>query len=213
MTFDAREGQRKLSIGEFFNRLIVKQEFGSGAFPNTPRARSFDSYLLVIAGQSAIVSTHHVAAFVFGNDFQIFFPHVGKQPTCAFLIEPLNFFRTTKKNSAQDQFNCAIGMRLSIGERQSAAPRSAEDLPLLNSQMFAQLLDVRNQIPRCIFFDRRIRRALAGSTLIEKHNPICVWIVKLTVFGNDSAAWPPVQKNDWLAVRIPTLLVIDFVNV
>src|SRR5947208_11321054 len=114
MAFDAREGLRKSWIGKPFDRLGIKEEFRSGAFPDTPRARRFDSHLLIVAYQSAIVSAHHIAPFIFGNDFHELFPHVRKDPTCAVLIEPLDLLRPAKKNSAQHQFRRASGMRLSI---------------------------------------------------------------------------------------------------
>src|SRR5207247_11131523 len=122
MAFDSRERLCKSWIGKPFDRLGIEEEFRSGAFPNTPRARRFDSHLLIVAYQSAIVSAHHIATLIFGNDFYKFFPHVRKDPTCAVLIEPLDLFRTTKKDPSQHQFRRALRMRLSISERQRAAP-------------------------------------------------------------------------------------------
>jgi len=37
--------------------------------------------------------------------------------------------------------------------------------------------------------------------------------MELTVLRSNAAAWPTVQKHRRLAVRIPDLLVIDFVDV
>src|SRR5205814_8692704 len=98
MAFDAGEGLRKCRISKSFDRLRIEEEFRSGAFPDTPRARRFDSHLLIIAYQSAIISAHHIATIIFGNDFHEFFPHVSKDPTSPFLIEPFDLYRTTKKD-------------------------------------------------------------------------------------------------------------------
>src|SRR5205085_9432545 len=115
-----------------------------------PRTRRFKSHLLIIARQTAIIRTDHVVTFIFGNDFQKFFPNIGEDPTTTFLVEPLDLFRPAKKDSAQHEFGRALRMLLGISERQRAAPRSAEDLPFLNAEMLAQFLNVRNQVPRGI---------------------------------------------------------------
>src|ERR1700730_5309663 len=138
VAFDARKGQRELRVGKFLDRFVIKEESRSTAFPNTPGAGGFNSHLLVIAGQTAIVSAHHIVPLAFGNDFQKFFPNIGKNPACALLIEPLDLFWTAEKDSAWHDFSGALGMLLGISERQGAAPRSAEPLPLLNAQMLAQ---------------------------------------------------------------------------
>src|SRR5258706_316716 len=81
-------------------------------------------------------------ALVFGNDFHEFFPDIGEDPTTSFLIEPLDLFWPAEKDSPQHKFSRALGMLLSISKRQSAAPRSAEDLPLVDAEMLTQLLDI-----------------------------------------------------------------------
>src|SRR5205085_7135770 len=97
VALNAREGLRESRIGKSFDRLRIEKEFRRRAFPNRPRTRRFKSHLLIIARQTAIVSTDHVVTFIFGNDFQKFFPNVGEDPTTTFLVEPPDLFRPAKK--------------------------------------------------------------------------------------------------------------------
>src|SRR2546429_4341636 len=100
MTLNPCKGERKLWVREFLDRLVIKQEFRSAAFPDAPRARCFDPDLLVVARQTAIVSADHIAALVLRNHFHVLFPHIRKEPARAFLIEPFDLFRATEKNAA-----------------------------------------------------------------------------------------------------------------
>src|SRR5205814_9495033 len=105
----------------------------------TPGARGLDANLLVIAGQAAIVSADHVAALALGDYFQKFFPDVRENPAGAFLIEPFDFLRPAEKDAAEHQLGHPIGVLLGVSERQRAAPRSAEHLPLVDAEVLAQL--------------------------------------------------------------------------
>src|SRR5437764_8547528 len=101
VTLDAREGFSKVWIGKSFDRFGIEIELRSRSFPNRPCARGCDANLVVVAGESTIVSAHHILAFIFRDDLDEFFPDIGKDPTAAFLIEPLDLFRPAEKDSAQ----------------------------------------------------------------------------------------------------------------
>src|SRR5256885_14346849 len=49
VAFDAREGERKLRVSKSLDRVVIKEQLGGAAFPDTPRAGGFDPHLLVIA--------------------------------------------------------------------------------------------------------------------------------------------------------------------
>src|SRR5438094_5679378 len=104
-------------------------------------------------------------------------------------------------------------MSLRIGERQRATPRTTEHLPLVDAEMLAQLLDIADEIPSRVLFDRSMRRTLPRTSLIEKHDAIRRWVVKLTILRRNTSTRPAVQKHDRLAVRIAALLVVDVVKV
>src|SRR5260370_15659416 len=117
MALNARERLCKSWISKSFDRLGIKEQFRSRPFPDTPRARSFDTDFLVIASQPSIISTHHIVALIFRNNLDELFPHVRKDPTCAFLIEPLDLFRPAEKNPAQHHFRRELRIGLSIIQR------------------------------------------------------------------------------------------------
>src|SRR5437764_12851103 len=100
-------------------------------------------------------------------------------------------------------------MSLGISQRKCAAPRTAEYLPLVDAEVLAQFLDITDEIPGGVLFDRCMRRALPRTTLIEQHDAIGVWIVKLTILRRNTSARTAVQKHDRLAGRIAALLGID----
>src|ERR1043166_5483397 len=159
MAFNAGEGECESRISKPFDGFGIEEKFRGCALPDAPRARGCDSDLLVSAGQAAIIRTDEVIALILGNDLDVLVPDVRKNPTRAFLIKPLDLFRTAKKNSAQHQLCDSDGMSFGISERQRAAPRAPEYLPLLDAKMLAQLLNVRNQMPRRVVFERSMRRA------------------------------------------------------
>ena len=77
--------------------------------------------------------------------------------------------------------------------------------------MLAKLLNIRDEIPRRVLFDGSMRRTLPRASLIEEHDAIGVWIMKLPVLRHDPSAWSTVQKHNGLAIRIADLFVIDLV--
>ena len=58
-----------------------------------------------------------------------------------------------------------------------------------------------------------MRRTLARAALIEKHDAIGVWIVKLAVLGHQTATRPAMQKDHRLPLWIAALLIINLMNV
>src|SRR5205085_10174799 len=127
-------------------------------------------------------------ALGFGDGREILFPHVREDRARALLIEPANLFRPAQEDAAQNERAHARGMRLGVGERKRTAPRAAEHLPTLDLQMLAQPLDVLYEMPRRILFEARVRRALARTALINKHDAVSLWIEEATIIRHCAAA-------------------------
>src|SRR6266566_9272893 len=172
VAFDACKCERKLRVGKPLNYGWIEKKLGSTSFPDAPGARRFQTRGCVFARQPPVIGADHVSAFRFWNDFKILFPDIRKERACALLIEPLNLFGATKKNSAQYEFSCPIGMSLGVSKCQRAAPGAAEHLPGIDAKMFAQLLDVGNQMPGGVLFKARVGSAPTRAALIEKHHAI-----------------------------------------
>src|SRR5205085_12023054 len=104
MALNAGKGLRESRICKFLDRLGIEEELRRAALPNRPGTRRCDSHALIIAGQTLVISTNHITAFVLRNDFQKFFPNIGEDPAASFLIEPFNLLRPAEKDSAQHEF-------------------------------------------------------------------------------------------------------------
>ena len=128
------------------------------------------------------------------------------------LVHPADFRVAQQKNAAQDDFADALRMGLGVGERQSAAPGSAEYEPTFDAEMLAQPLDVGDQVPGRVFDQARARAAAAAAALIEHHDAIMMRIEELpgALVGTRTGA--AMQEHGGLAGRIAAFLVINLVD-
>ena len=69
-------------------------------------------------------------------------------------------------------------MRLRVRERQRRAPRAAKDVPLVDLELLAQLLDVIHEVPRRVLLERGVWGGLARAALVEEDD-----------LGGVSATW------------------------
>src|SRR5690606_13014409 len=95
------------------------------------------------------------------------------------------------------------------GER--AAPRSAEQLPAVDAEVLAELLEVFDEIPRGVFDDRGVRRAAAAAALVEQHDAIAFGIEEPPVFRLGATARTTVEEHDGFALGIAGFLPVDLV--
>src|SRR5262249_52174742 len=126
----------------------------------------------IIAGEATVIRLEHIASLRSGDDALVLLPHLGEDCARAFLVEPVNLFRTAQKDSAQRERTDALWMSLRVTQRKSAAPRTAEAPPFFNAEMLAQPLDVRHQMPGRVFFKGSMRSTIARPPLIEQYNSI-----------------------------------------
>src|SRR5258708_22339276 len=110
MAFDARKCRCKLGIAEFLDQVRILEEFRGASLPDAPGACSLQSDLRVFAGQSPVISSHHVTPFRPWNYIYKLLPDIREDPAGAILIEPLDLFWAAKKNAAQNQLSNTIGM-------------------------------------------------------------------------------------------------------
>src|SRR6266446_6899777 len=159
VAFDACKCERKLRVGKLLNHGWIEKKLRSTSFPDAPGARRFQTRRSVFARQPPVIGAYHINAFRFWNDFKILFPDIRKDRASALLIEPLNLFGATKKDSAQYEFSCPIRMSLGVSKSERAAPGAADHLPGIYAHIFAQLLDVGNQMPGGVLFEARVGSA------------------------------------------------------
>src|ERR1700744_2498015 len=104
-------------------------------------------------------------------------------------------------------------MRFGVGERQCTAPGTAEYQPALDVQVFAQTLDIGDQVPGRILDEAGTRTAASAAALIEHHDAIVVRVEKLPRAFVGSRAGTAVQENRRLAGGIAAFLIINLVYV
>ena len=154
-----------------------------------------------------------IVTLVFRDLIAVPFPKIREDLRRSVLIEPLQLFLSRQEDPAKDQSKTPIGMRDAIRQAQSAAPRTAEDVPFFNTEFFTQRFNVIYQIPRRVLFQLRVRRRFPGTALIEQYDVIGRRIEKLPVHRNQSAARPAMQKDNRNAFGIPDAFVVDLVNI
>ena len=79
--------------------------------------------------------------------------------------------------------------------------------------MFANLLDIGDEIPSGIAFEVGMRSALAAAALVEQHDAITRWIKESTHACVSATTRATVQKYDWLTSRVTTFFPVDLVHV
>src|SRR5215212_1579986 len=190
VTLDTRQSGRQLRLTEFINELLIRKKLQRARFPDRPCLRSF------------------------GNDANVLFPRLGKDRAgaLAVFVEPANLFWAAEKNPTEHERTHSVRMRLSIGEREGAAPRATKYLPLFDTEMFADSLDIFDEMPRRVVVKRSVRLASTSTALIEQNHTIGIPVEEAAVVRNQTRARPTVQKHNRLPFRIAALLVIEFVN-
>src|SRR5215510_3407111 len=78
--------------------------------------------------------------------------------------------------------------------------------------MLAQPLDVRDQMPGRVFFQRSMRDAISRPSLIEQYDSIGFRVEEGAILCDQSAARTAVKKDGRLTVRVPALLVINVMD-
>src|SRR5207249_5724137 len=91
------------------------------------------------------VQTCALPIFLTGEEAREFLPGLWKDPAQA-VEKPLDLASAAKEDSAQNQREAALRVRLRVGDRQRAAPGAPEHDPAFHAQMHAQSLQIGKQI-------------------------------------------------------------------
>jgi hypothetical protein len=79
--------------------------------------------------------------------------------------------------------------------------------------VFADLLNVRNQIPRGVLFERGVGRTLAAPALIEVHDAVLARIEETALLRVRTSARTAVEKDHRLSVRVSAFFEVQVVDV
>ena len=198
---NAREGEGELILFVVAGEGGIGKELRGGALPSAPDLRSRESHGRIVAGKAAVIGGQQIAALGLRDVGEVRLPGVRIEDRRAALVEPIDFLLAEEEDAAEDEFSDAVGISLGIGKGERGAPGSAEYLPALNAEVLADFLDVGDQVPGGVGFERRVGRALAAAALVEVHDAVLFGMEEAALFGIGAAAGTAVQKDHRLAGR------------
>lgn len=201
VVLDARDRQRPARLGEAVHHHGVGAQRGGAALPGRPGLGGVHLGDLVATGQALVEGRQQVAALFRRDRRDIVFPIVREQAAGAFLVEPVDVLRTAEEDAAQDQRMDPLGMGLRVGQRQGRAPGTAEQHPLLDTQVLAQALHVRHQLPGAVLLQAGVGRGTAATALVEGDDTVEVGIEEATRQGIATGAGAAVDEDDRQSVR------------
>ena len=148
------------------HQVLVGVKFRRRPLPRAPRSRGGETDLLVVARQAFMVRRHKIAAFVLRDLISVTFPEIRKDLGGPILIEPLQFLFACEENPPEDQPEASIRVADRVSQAQRAAPRTAENIPLIDAELFPQRLDVADQVLRSVLAKIGVRGRPARSPLV-----------------------------------------------
>ena len=124
-------------------------------------------------------------------------------------IGRIDLGRAGEKDPAQHHACHPVGMRGRIGERQRAAPRTAEEHHAVETQMASYRLDIGDQVSGRVVRRRAVRRRLPAPALVEQHDAIELRIEKAAMDRSRAAARAAMKKHRRKPPRISARLDVD----
>ncbi len=210
--FDARERERVVVLVVLRDELVVLEEEARARFPHAPCLRGAHAFDRVLRRQTRVVCTQQIAALRFGDGRDVVLPRIGIERGRAALVEPVDLALAQEKNPAQHELGRDVRVLLRIRERERRAPRATKDLPPRNVEMGPQRFHVRDEIPRGVVVEARVRDAATAPALIEEDDAIRAGVEESALLWVAAAAGTAVDEDDGLAVRVAGLLVVNRVH-
>ena len=116
------------------------------------------------------------------------------------LVVPVELAFAQSEYSPQNEAEDALRMGLGVGQRQGGPPGAAEDEPALHTQVFAQPLHVRHEMPGCVHPQVGLRFRGVGprapaSALIEQDDAVPLRIEDPAMVRAAGAPGPAVDED------------------
>src|SRR5699024_1067428 len=96
-----------------------------------------------------------------------------------------------------------LGASLRVGQRQRRSPRTAEEQPSVDSQVFAQPFDVIAELPGGARLHGAMRARSAAASLTAQDDPVAVPVDAVTRHRGAPCAGPAVEEQSGCALRVP----------
>ena len=165
----------------------------------------------IAIGQAAIVVAQEVAALGRRQMLGEVAPRLGEDRAHA-VEEPVDLGARAQEDAAQDEAGDALGMLQAVGQRQRAAPRAAEQQPLVDAEMGPQPLHVGDEMAGGVVVQLAERHRAAAAALVEHDDAVELRIEEPAMHRGRAGARAAVQEHDRHALRIAALLPIDRVS-
>ena len=136
----------------------------------------------IAIGQAVVVVAQEVGSLGRRQMLGEVAPGLGKDRAHA-VEEPLDLRACPQEDAAQDEAGDALGMFQAVGERQRAAPRAAEQQPLLDAEMGPKLLHVGHEMAGCVVVQFAERHGAAATALIEHDDAVELRIEEPAMHG------------------------------
>ncbi len=168
---DARQGEREATMVRFERRARRRIERRAGRFVTAPGARRRTMVVGIAIGQAAIVVAQKVGALGGRQMLGEVAPCLGEDRAHA-VEEPLDLRPRAQEDAAQDEAGDALGMFQAVGQGQRAAPRAAEQQPLMDAEMGPELFHVGHQVAGAVVVQLAERHGAAAAALVEHYDAV-----------------------------------------
>mmetsp|Transcript_3739 Transcript_3739/g.4314 ORF Transcript_3739/g.4314 Transcript_3739/m.4314 type:complete len:248 (-) Transcript_3739:29-772(-) len=210
----AGKGEEQVRLRQVLvDRLLVTHEGRQLLLPANVLLCGGEPHILVGVGEAPIVSRVIIAAFVLGNVVLIVLPLVGEQLRGAALFEePVAVALVEKTDPAKDKRAEPRRVCLSVGHRQRAPPAPPQyHVPLVDTEVLAELLDVFNKVPSRVVLEAGVRCATIRTTLVEHDDAVERRVEEAPGFITAAAPGPAMEvERDWgVGITPATLLVVE----
>ena len=216
---EARERQGEVGVAVARVQRHRRRPIGCGGLPRAPRECGTSSHLGIGVVQESRVRLHDVpVACVRRHPVEKCPPLHGEQRRHAAAEPPVSLHAPSRGDAPQDHLRDPVRVRLGVGERQRAAPRSAPHQPPVDVEVRAQQLHVRDEVLRGVGPEidvrlARVRRAPTAVALIEQHDAIGGRIEQPAVPRRAAGSGATVDHDGRLASRVAACLPIDAIAV
>ena len=127
--------------------------------------------------------------------------------------EPVDLLLLTQEYAAENETEASVPELAGVVDGQGAAPGTTEEVPFLYAQVFAEALDVLNQMLRGVVLQAAEGVGASGAALVEDYDAEKVGIEEASVGRRCTRAGAAVQEKDRHAVGVAALLPIEIVKI
>ena len=195
-----RAAERDHVVAEMRERLLRRQQRGTGALVETPRPRGRHVHGGIRIDQPSMVARQKIAALRGGQEACELVPRLWEHVAEA-VQKPVDFARAAEEDSAQHEPEHARRMRLGVRKRERRTPGSAEDEPARDAEVLAEPLEVGDEMRRRVVAQLAERRRAPCPALVVDDDSVGSRVEEPPMPGRRAGAGSAVQEDDGNPLR------------